>query len=117
MKFSPADGNPVAQRVRTLLRWEHLALQTLGNAGQPVAHTQLYALEGRVFLAVERFDRTGPDLWCQTPGRIGMVSLESFNAAFVGTVDQWAKTAQRLQDQGLMNAEDAQRLKLWDAFG
>ena len=46
-----------------------------------------------------------------------MVSLESFNAEFVGTVDQWAKTAQRLQDQGLMSAEDAQRLKLWDAFG
>ena len=117
VKFSSADDNPVAQRVRTLLRCEHLALQTLSNAGQPVAHTQLYELDGRVLLAAGRFDRTEPDLWGPTPGRIGMVSLESFNAEFVGTVDQWAKTAQRLQDQGLMNAEDAQRLKLWDAFG
>jgi hypothetical protein len=53
----------------------------------------------------------------QAPGRIGMVSLEAFNAEFVGTADQWAKTAQRLQDQGRMSAADAQRLKLWDAFG
>lgn len=117
VKFSSADDNPVAQRVRTLLRCEHLALQTLRSAGQPAAHTNLYALEGRVFLAAQRFDRSEPDLLGQTPGRIGMVSLESFNAEFAGTVDQWAKTAQRLQDQGLLGIEDAQRLKLWDAFG
>ena len=117
VKFSSAENNIVAQRVRALLRCEHLALQTLRNAGQPAAHTQLYDIEGRIFLAVERFDRSEPDLLGQTPGRIGMVSLESFNAEFVGTVDQWAKTAQRLQSQGMLSAEDAQRLKLWDAFG
>lgn len=117
VKFSSAENNPVAKRVRALLRCEHVALQTLRDAGQPAALTQLHELEGRVFLAAERFDRSEPDFLGQTPGRIGMVSLESFNAEFVGTVDQWSKTAQRLQDQGLMGAEDAQRLKLWDAFG
>lgn len=117
VKFSPADDNPVAERIRVLLRCEHLALKTLAQAGQDAAHTQLYELDGRVFLASERFDRTQPDLFGQTPGRLGMVSLESFNAEFVGTVDQWARTAQRLQDQGLMDREDAQRLQLWDAFG
>ncbi len=117
VKFSAAEDNAVAQRVRALLRCEHLALQTLRSAGLPAAHTQLHDIAGRVFLAVERFDRTAPDLLGQMPGRIGMVSLESFNAEFVGTVDQWAKTAQRLHDQGMMTAEDARRLKLWDAFG
>lgn len=117
VKFSSPEANPVAQRIRTLLRCEHLALQTLHNAGQPAAHTQLYELEGRVFLAAQRFDRSAPDLLGQPPGRICMVSLESFNAEFAGSVDGWAKTAQRLQDQGLLGAEDAQRLKLWDAFG
>jgi len=97
VKFSPAEDNPVAARFRHLLRCEHLALETLRTAGQPVARTQLHEVQGRVFLAAERFDRTAPDVLGQAPGRIGMVSLESFNAEFVGTADQWAKTAQRLQ--------------------
>lgn len=117
VKFSSAELNPVAERVRKLLRCEHLALETLRAAGHLAARTQLHELQGRVFLAAERFDRPESDLLGQAPGRIGMVSLESFNAEFVGTVDQWSKTAQRLQDQGLMSADDAQRLKLWDAFG
>lgn len=117
VKFSSAEANPVAERVRKLLRCEHLALETLRASGQPAARTQLYELQGRVFLAAERFDRPAPDVRGRAPGRIGMVSLESFNAEFVGTVDQWAKTAQRLQDQGLMSADDARRLKLWDVFG
>lgn len=117
VKFSSADKDPVAERFRKLLRCEHLALETLRTAGEPVAHTQLHELQGRVFLAAERFDRPEPDLLGQAPGRIGMVSLQAFNAEFVGTVDQWGKTAQRLQDQGLMSAEDARHLKLWDAFG
>lgn len=117
VKFSAADDNPVAQRVRTLLRCEHVALQTLRQAGQPAAHTEWHEVQGRVFLAVERFDRSAPAQVGQTPGRVGMVSLESFNAEFIGTVDQWAKTAQRLHSQGLLSAEDARRLTLWDAYG
>ena len=117
VKFSPADDNPVAARWRLLLCCEHLALRTLHAAGQPVAHTQLYERAGRVFLAAQRFDRPPADLLGQAPGRIGMVSLETFNAEFVGTTDQWAKTAQRLHSQGLLSAEDARRLQLWDAFG
>lgn len=117
VKFSSAEDNSVAERVRTLLRCEHLALETLRAASQPAARTQLYELQGRVFLAAERFDRPEPDLLGRAPGRIGMVSLESFNAEFAGPVDQWARTAQRLHDQGLLSAAEARRLKLWDAFG
>lgn len=117
VKFSPADDNPVADRIRTLLRCEHLALQTLHAAGQPVAQTRLHAQAGRVFLAAQRFDRTAPQRPGQPPGRIGMVSLQSFNAEFAGTADQWAKTAERLHSLGLLNSADAHRLKLWDAFG
>ena len=117
VKFSPADDNPVAERVRHLLRCEHVALQLLREAGEPAALTHCYAFEGRVFMAAERFDRTEPDVLGQTPGRLGLASLESFNAEYAGPVDGWAHTAERLQGTGHMSASDAQRLKLWDAFG
>ena len=117
VKFSPADDNPVAERVRQLLRCEHLALQLLREAGQPAALTRCYEFEGRVFMAAQRFDRTEPNLLGHTPGRLGLASLESFNAEYAGPVDGWAKTAERLQGTGHLSAVDTQRLKLWDAFG
>ncbi|MDR3004699.1 MAG: type II toxin-antitoxin system HipA family toxin YjjJ [Acidovorax sp.] len=117
VKFSPADANPVADRVRALLRCEHLALQLLREAGLPAAHTRYHEVQGRVFMAAQRFDRNVPDLTGQTPGRIGMVSLESFNAEFAGPVDGWAQTSQRLHSLGLLSTEEARTLQLWEAFG
>lgn len=117
VKFSPADANPVADRVRALLRCEHLALQLLREAGLPAANTQCFDVAGRVFMAAQRFDRTQADLLGPTPGRIGMVSLASFNAEFAGPVDGWVQTAQRLQGLGLMTADEVRTLQLWEAFG
>jgi HipA-like C-terminal domain len=118
VKFSPAGDAPVDQRVRDLLVCEHLALQTLANAGLPAARTRIEQAAGRVFLESERFDRTapGPDSH-EGPGRIGMVSLLVYDAQYVGVMDNWAATAERMTIAGLLRAGDARALKLLEAYG
>ncbi|MES2187529.1 MAG: type II toxin-antitoxin system HipA family toxin YjjJ [Pseudomonadota bacterium] len=110
VKFSPAGDAPVDQRIRDLLVCEHLALQTLAEAGYPAAHTQVFSGAGRVFLEAERFDRTAR-------GRIGMVSLLVYDAEYVGEMDNWAATANRMVARGLLTAADAAHLRLLEAYG
>lgn len=110
VKFSPAGDSPVDQRIRDLLVCEHLALQTLADAGVPAAKTQLFTGAGRVFLESERFDRTAR-------GRIGMVSLLAYDSEYVGQMDNWAATADRMLARGLLNPEDARQLRLLEAYG
>jgi len=110
VKFSPAGDAPVEQRTRDLLVCEHLALQTLAQAGLPAARTQLFTVAGRVFLESERFDRTAQ-------GRIGMVSLQVYDAEYVGEMDNWAATANRMGTRGLLTAQDARQLCLLEAYG
>jgi DNA-binding transcriptional ArsR family regulator len=118
VKFSPKGDSPTDQRTRDLLICEHLALQTLASAGLPAAQTQLFSLAGRVFLESIRFDR--PALGSNNPdglGRLGMVSLQVYDAEYVGVEDNWAATAVRMQDRKLLCAEDARLLCLLEAFG
>jgi len=110
VKFSPAGDSPVNQRVRDLLVCEHLALQTLGQAGLPAAVTQIFSAGGRTFLESERFDRT-------PKGRIGMVSLEVYDSEYVGKIDNWAATANRMVESRLLTTEDAANLRLLEAYG
>nr|WP_315189262.1 type II toxin-antitoxin system HipA family toxin YjjJ [uncultured Albidiferax sp.] len=110
VKFSPAGDAPTDQRTRDLLVCEHLALETLAQASVPAAKTQIYAGAGRVFLEAERFDRTAH-------GRIGMVSLMVYDAEYVGAMDNWAATAERMQARGLLTPADAQHLRFLEAFG
>jgi hypothetical protein len=111
VKFSPPGDNAVDQRVRDLLVCEHLALQTLLDAGIPAAHTRISEGDGRVFLESRRFDRTGER------GRIGMVSLLVYDAEYVGTMDNWAATANRMAAKRLLTSEDAVHIRLLEAFG
>lgn len=111
VKFSPAGNSPVDQRLRDLLVCEHLALQTLADAGLPAATTQVFAAAGRVFLESERFDRTAQG------GRIGMVSLQVYDAEYVGEMDNWAATANRMAARGLLTPTDARTLRLLEAYG
>jgi hypothetical protein len=110
VKFSPAGDSPADQRIRDLLVCEHLALQTLGEAGLPAATTQIVLAGGRTFLESLRFDRTAK-------GRIGMVSLEVYDSQYVGKVDNWAATANRMADSRLLTAGDAAQLRLLEAYG
>ena len=122
VKFSPAGDAPVDQRIRDLLVCEHLALQTLAGAGLPAAKTQIFTGAGRVFLESERFDRVAqpsaqPDLQGGPIGRIGMVSLQAYDAEYVGEMDNWAATANRMAARKLLTADDARVLRLLEAFG
>jgi hypothetical protein len=118
VKFSPAGDAPTDQRSRDLLVCEHWALQTLSEAGISAARTQLHTGAGRVFLESERFDR--PALGADNPhglGRIGMVSLLVYDAEYVGAMDNWAATAERMQARGLLRPHDARTLRLLEAYG
>ena len=120
VKFSGALDTPADQRTRDLLHCEHLALQVLARAGLPAAPSQVFERAGRVFLESERFDRCAPwpdDPAGAPPGRIGMVSLLVYDAQYVGEMDHWAATAQRMQARGLLTPEDARTLRLLDAYG
>ncbi|MFE8644726.1 type II toxin-antitoxin system HipA family toxin YjjJ [Sphingomonas sp. NCPPB 2930] len=110
VKFSPSGDGPVDQRTRDLLVCEHLALQVLADAGLPAARTRIHTGAGRVFLESERFDRTAQ-------GRIGMVSLEVYDAEYVGEMDNWAATANRMVARGLLTVADAAHLRLLEAYG
>lgn len=119
VKFSPAGDSPAEQRSRDLLVCEHLALTTLAHAGLPAAPTRLLRGAGRVFLESERFDRT-PQIEANSQGlggRIGMVSLEVYNAEYVGDIDNWAATAHRMAARQLLSATDARTLCLLEAYG
>jgi hypothetical protein len=110
VKFSPAGDAAASQRLRDLLVCEHLALQTLGQAGHPAARSQVFLAGGRIFLESERFDRTAE-------GRIGMVSLEVYDSEYVGKIDNWAATANRMAESRLLTQGDAAQLRFLDAFG
>ena len=119
VKFSPAGNAPADQRMRDLLVCEHLALRTLAQAGLPAAPTQIFMGAGRVFLESERFDRTPPssDDPQNLGGRIGMVSLQVYNAEYVGEIDNWAATAHRMAARHLLTQADARTLRLLEAYG
>ena len=119
VKFSPAGDAPADQRLRDLLVCEHLALRTLAQAGLPAAPTQLFMDAGRVFLESERFDRTPlrDDNDTGLGGRIGMVSLQVYNAEYVGEIDNWAATADRMAARHLLTPADARTLRLLEAYG
>ena len=115
VKFSGALDTPADQRTRDLLHCEHLALQVLARAGLPAAPSQVFERAGRVFLESERFDRCAPwpdDPAGAPPGRIGMVSLLVYDAQYVGEMDHWAATAQRMQARGLLTPEDRKSTRL-----
>ncbi len=110
VKFSPSGDAPGDERSRDLLVCEHLALQTLAAAGLPAAESQIVIAGGRVFLQSKRFDRTDK-------GRIGMVSLLVYDAQYVGEMDNWSATAQRMAARQLMTSQDAQQLQLLEVYG
>ena len=117
VKFSPAGDSPAEERIRDLLVCEHLALGVLAEAGVPAARTEVFTGAGRVFLESERFDRTAALNAQGMPGRIGMVSLQVYNAQYVGDIDNWAASALRLEERGLITAADARHLRLLEAYG
>jgi hypothetical protein len=113
VKFAQPAAGEAAERWSDLLVCEHLALDTLREAGVEAARSSLLQSATHTFLEVERFDRT-PGLL----GRRGFVSLLALSAAFTGevTVD-WATAGKPLQAQGWLSAATVQRMAQLRAFG
>jgi len=115
VKYSPLlnVGNPIAERVKDLLICEHHALKVLQEFNSFAANSKIFITNDRLYLEVERFDRTVVN---DKEGQIGMVSLESVIGQFVGYAGNWAEASDSLLAEGIINHEDAQLLKLWLAF-
>jgi hypothetical protein len=111
VKFSAKTDDMLGRRQADLLVAEHLALCCLGRAGYRVAKSAVIALDDRIFLEVERFDRVGEH------GRRGVISLQAFDGEFYGELDNWANMADRLERDGYLVAEDAHAMRLFEAFG
>ena len=112
VKFSDRGDSPAQQRMRDLLVCESLALDVLSASHLGLIVPAHRLLEGRhrLFLEVERFDRT-------ETGRRGVASLLAVDSHFVGRMTTWSESAVRLRDRRLISAGDAQRIVDLEAFG
>ncbi|MHB0991938.1 MAG: type II toxin-antitoxin system HipA family toxin YjjJ [Burkholderiales bacterium] len=112
VKFSELEESPVSERWRDLLLAEHLALDTLREAGILAAKTQILDYGGQRFLEVQRFDRI------DGLGRRALVSLAALDAEFAGAgAGGWPIIARRLAVDGQIRTEAADSTDLLWAFG
>jgi DNA-binding transcriptional ArsR family regulator len=112
VKFSELEQGPVSERWRDLLLAEHLALDTLREAGIPAATTQITDHGGQRFLEIQRFDRIG------NLGRRAMISLAAVDAEFVGAgAGSWPLIARQLATDGQIRPDAANGASLLWAFG
>ncbi len=112
VKFNAPEDNAVTRRWGSLLQAEHLALQTLADAGLPAVVSEWLTIGQQYFLEVHRFDRKG------NGGRRGVVSLAALDNAFVGQADaSWSVIAAQLLRQGYLNAETEATIQRLYAFG
>jgi hypothetical protein len=107
VKFA-TDASDNARRWQDLLLLEHIALQTLQDAGIDAAHTHIVDLPGLRCLLVDRFDRVGE------VGRRAVLTL----AAAVEDVDgSWTNSAEKIHRRGELSDESLHRIALLDAYG
>ncbi len=106
VKFTDLADNPISERWRDLLQAEYLALKLLG------VDAEVFDFGGQRFLEIPRFDRVGP------LGRIGIFSLKSLEAEFVGRArEHWPILVNELVKKGHVHPNAAiDTARLW-AFG
>jgi hypothetical protein len=111
VKFSPPRSTPTGQRWADLLIAEYFAHRVLEEHDMATSRSALFEHGDRVFLECERFDRVGAE------GRRSVVSLFALDASRYGALDSWTASAGRLASEALLSADDAERIRLLDAFG
>jgi hypothetical protein len=111
VKFSPPRTTQIGQRWADLLVAEHEAHRLLSAHGVSACRSSILDYGERTFLECERFDRVG------VAGRRGAVSLFALDVSRYGKLDSWTASAQRLMQDELLSAEDAEGIRLLDAFG
>jgi DNA-binding transcriptional ArsR family regulator len=111
VKFSPPRASAAGQRWADLLISEHVAHRVLEANSIRACRSNIIESGERLFLECERFDRIG------VAGRRGAVSLFALDTTRYGKLDNWSASAARLAMDGLLSADDAERIRLLDAFG
>jgi hypothetical protein len=111
VKFSPIGGDAVSQRWADLLVSEHLAAKILRQAELTSPSTELFSIDGRMFLEAERFDRTG------TRGRVGVISLAAVSDHYIGRRENWIDAATTLGRLGRISANDVDMIRRLATFG
>ncbi len=111
VKFSFETTTAEGRRWADLLVCEHLALQTVKEAGIRATCSRIVEGGGRVFLEVARFDRVG------RLGRLPLVSLGALEDEFFGRRDNWIAASIRLEGARMICPEDAAALRWLSVFG
>jgi len=111
VKFSPPHCTPVGRRWADLLISEHITHEVLNEHRIAACKSEILDYGGRVFLQCERFDRVGLE------GRRAVASLFALDSCRYGKLDSWTACAGRLYQDRLLSGEDADRIRLLDAFG
>lgn len=111
VKFSPPMKTPTGQRWADLLIAEYHAHRALRDAGIDACLSEALVIEDRVYLQVERFDRSG------LHGRIGVTSLWAIDTAFYGQLDNWTDAAARLHRDRRIDTPTLERIQLLATFG
>lgn len=111
VKFSPRMTLPEGRRWADLLVCEHIALETVREAGFPAVKSLIYQIQDRTYLEVERFDRSG------RLGRQPMHSLGAVDDEFFGRRDSWVAMAGRLASSGMISHTEAETLRWLSVFG
>jgi len=107
VKFA-TDASDNARRWQDLLLLEHLALQTLQDAGIDAARTEIVDLPGLRCLLIDRFDRVG------TNGRRAVVTLAAAGQIVAGS---WTDCAETMLRKDELSNQSLRRVALLDAYG
>jgi hypothetical protein len=111
VKFSPIRTDRVSQRWSDLLVAEHIASKSLAVIGVPASTTELVVAGNRMFLEVDRFDRTG------MRGRVGIASLAAVVDHHIGRRENWIAAAESLKSLGRISEEDTAAIRRAATFG
>ena len=112
VKFSLAMDRPEGRRWADLLTAEKLALDVLSEHGIRCPLAEVFDFGNRRFLEVERFDRT------PVGGRVPTITLQSFDAAFLGVgPSSWSTLATSMEQSKLLSSTQAQQLSSIWRFG
>ena len=107
IKFA-TDQTDNARRWQDLLMLEHVASETLRDAGIEATETQLLDVNGLRCLIINRFDRIG------RTGRRAVMTLAAASEQVDGT---WTDAAEGMRRRGELSDEGLQRIALLDAYG
>jgi hypothetical protein len=112
VKFSPPLATEPGQRWADLLICEHLALESLKDAGISAAQSAIVMTHQRTHLEVQRFDRVG------VRGRRAIASLRAIDMEHNPTsARDWAAATAALAERNLLDHKDADTAALLEAFG